>query len=193
MCFPLSSFAPENLVSRKRGPTVPSRTSPPILHSQAESGAHSPRDSSHCPRRRPHNNVLSTAIGSTPSVSGHTNAYRWRSLSKVHSVWRHRVSSPQGSSSNGCCIFRLPHPWTNFYAPLFFHAANGQDSWGFFKNAQGFGRLDAGSRAGFTSSRPPPPWTSVFRFSLFLYKCVALRNLDLLIKTGWSVIFPVFC
>ena len=38
-----------------------------------------------------------------------------------------------------------------------------------FKVAQGFGRLDAGSRAGFTNSRPPPPWTSVFRFSFFLY------------------------
>ena len=48
-------------------------------------------------------------------------------------------------------------------------AANGQDSWGFFKDAQGFGRLDAGSRAGSTSSRPPPPWTSVFQFSSFLY------------------------
>ena len=48
-------------------------------------------------------------------------------------------------------------------------AANGQDSWDFFKDAQGFGRLGAGSRAGFTSSRPPPPWTSVFQFSLFLY------------------------
>ena len=47
--------------------------------------------------------------------------------------------------------------------------ANGQHSWGFFRNAQGFGRLDAGSRAGFTSSRPPPPGTSVFQFSLFLY------------------------
>ena len=35
-------------------------------------------------------------------------------------------------------------------------AANGQDSWGFFKDAQGFGRLDAGSRTGFTNSRPPP-------------------------------------
>ena len=31
-------------------------------------------------------------------------------------------------------------------------AANGQDSWGFFKDAQGFGRLDAGSRAGFEAS-----------------------------------------
>ena len=72
-------------------------------------------------------------------------------------------------------------------------AANGQDSWGFFKNAQGFGRLDAGSRAGFTSSRPPPPWTSVFDFPYFCTKCVALRKLDLLIKTGWSVIVPVFC
>ena len=48
-------------------------------------------------------------------------------------------------------------------------AANGQDSWGFFKDAQGFGRLDAGSSAGFTSSRPPPPWTSVFQLSLLLY------------------------
>ena len=38
-----------------------------------------------------------------------------------------------------------------------------------FKNAQVFGRLDAGSRAGFIISRPPPPWTSVFQFSLFLY------------------------
>ena len=34
---------------------------------------------------------------------------------------------------------------------------------------RGFGQLDAGSRAGSTSSRPPPPpWTSVFQFSLFL-------------------------
>ena len=27
---------------------------------------------------------------------------------------------------------------------------------------------------------------------LISVQCVALRNLDLLIKTGWSVIFPVF-
>ena len=31
---------------------------------------------------------------------------------------------------------------------------------------------------------------SIFLISV---QCVALRNLDLLIKTGWSVIFPVFC
>ena len=48
-------------------------------------------------------------------------------------------------------------------------------------------RLDAGSRAGFNSSRPPPPWTSLFQFSLFLYDVyVALRNLELLVKTGWN-------
>ena len=45
---------------------------------------------------------------------------------------------------------------------------NGQDSWGFLKDAQGFERLDAGSRADLTSSRPLPPWASVFQFSLFL-------------------------
>ena len=32
-----------------------------------------------------------------------------------------------------------------------------------------------------------------FDFPFFCTKCVALRNLDLLIKTGGSVIFPVFC
>ena len=47
-------------------------------------------------------------------------------------------------------------------------AANGQDSWCFLKSAQDFGRLDAGSCAGFTSSRPPPPLTSVFQLFLFL-------------------------
>ena len=42
-------------------------------------------------------------------------------------------------------------------------AANGQDSWGVIREyAQIFGQLHAGSRAGFTSSRPPPPWTLVF-------------------------------
>ena len=33
------------------------------------------------------------------------------------------------------------------------------------------GRLDAGSRAGFTSSRPPSLWTSEFQFSLFFCMC----------------------
>ena len=39
----------------------------------------------------------------------------------------------------------------------------------FFRMHRAFGRLDADSRAGFTGSRPPPPWTSVFQFSLLLY------------------------
>ena len=42
---------------------------------------------------------------------------------------------------------------------------------GLFKDTQGFGRLDAGSRAGFASSRPPPPWTSVFQCSYFCTMC----------------------
>ena len=49
-------------------------------------------------------------------------------------------------------------------------AANGQDSWGVFQGyTQVFGRLDAGSCSGFTSSRPAPPWTSVLHFSFFLH------------------------
>ena len=43
-------------------------------------------------------------------------------------------------------------------------SANG--SCGFSRYAQGFRRLDTGSRAGFTSLRPPPP---VFQFFLFMY------------------------
>ena len=39
----------------------------------------------------------------------------------------------------------------------------------FSRMQKGFGHLDAGSRAGFTSSRPPPPRSSVFQFFLFLY------------------------
>ena len=46
----------------------------------------------------------------------------------------------------------------------------GEISGAFSRDAHVFGRLDAASsRAGFTSSRPPPPWTSVFQFSLFLH------------------------
>ena len=53
---------------------------------------------------------------------------------------------------------------------------------GFFKDAQDFGRLDAGSRAGFTSPRPPsPPWTSVSQFPLFLYDVWPWET-----WTGWS-------
>ena len=48
-------------------------------------------------------------------------------------------------------------------------AVNGRDSWGFLRDAQGFGRLDAGSLTDFASSRPPPSWTLVFQFSLFPY------------------------
>ena len=40
-------------------------------------------------------------IGFVPSLSGHAIAYRLRSLPRVR--WR-RASSPQGSSSNGCCL-----------------------------------------------------------------------------------------
>ena len=66
-------------------------------------------------------------------------------------------------------------------------AANGQELWGFFRDTQGFGRLDAGSRAGFT--------TMDLGISILLIsvRCVALRNLDLLIKTDWSVICPLGC
>ena len=41
------------------------------------------------------------AIRSVPSLLGHVVAYRWCSLPRVR---RHRASSPQGNSSNECCL-----------------------------------------------------------------------------------------
>ena len=94
MNISLSAFAPENLVSRDGfGSPVPRQ--PAHLHTQAESGAYF-RDSSRLPRRRPFIYLAPTyAIGSVPSLSGHTIAYRWHSLPRVH---RHRASKRQGSS-----------------------------------------------------------------------------------------------
>ena len=91
------------ILSRKTVSAVPSRVSLLILHTQAESGACS-KDIPDFPRWRL--SIPSTAIGSVPSQSGHAIAYRWRPLPKVH---RHRASSPQGSSSNGRCLFRFSH------------------------------------------------------------------------------------
>ena len=108
--FSLSPFAPENLVSRDGFGRF--RVSLPIIHTQAESCAYS-RDSSRFPRRQ-RSIILSIAIGPVPSLSGHVIAYRWRSLPRVR---RHRASSLQGSSSNGCCLGRSPR--TNFVSRSF--------------------------------------------------------------------------
>ena len=93
MNIPLSSpCVPDNLVSRD-GFSRPVPRQPAHLHTQAESGAYL-WDSSRVPRRRPFMKPP-YAIGSVPSLSGHTIAYRWRWLPRVR---RHRASRPQGSS-----------------------------------------------------------------------------------------------
>ena len=57
-----------------------------------------------------------------------------------------------------------------------------------------FGRMDAGSRAGFIHQLKAST-TMDLGISIFLIsvQCLALRNLGLLIKTDWSVICPVCC
>ena len=79
---------------------VPSLVSLLILYTNAESGAYSRYSSKfrggvHIVLPAPH------TIGSVPILSGHAIAYRLRSLPRVR--W-HRASSPQGSSTNGCCL-----------------------------------------------------------------------------------------
>ena len=90
----LSAFASENLVSRDGfGSLVPRQLA--HLHTQAESRAYL-RDSSRVSWRHPFICLKPPyAIGSVPSLSGHENAYRWRSLPRVR---RHGASRPQGSS-----------------------------------------------------------------------------------------------
>ena len=96
MNIPLSPCTCLRIWSRETGSAVPSRVSLFILHTQAESGAYLLRDSSRVPRRRPFIYIKPPyAIGSVPSLSGHTIAYRWRSLPGVR---RHMASKPQGSS-----------------------------------------------------------------------------------------------
>ena len=90
--IPPSPCVSENFVSRD-GFSRPVPRQPAHLHTQAESGAYL-RDSSRVPRRRAFMKPP-YAIGSVPSLSGHANAYRWRSLPRVR---RHRDSKPQGSS-----------------------------------------------------------------------------------------------
>ena len=66
-------------------------------------------------------------------------------------------------------------------------AANGQDSWGFFKDAQGF--VTAGCCLARRLQQLKASTTMDLGISIFLIfvLCVALRNLELLIKTGWNV------
>ena len=91
--IPLSPCVPENLVSRDGFFSCPVPRQSAHLYTQAESGDYL-RDSSRVPRRRPFMKPP-YVIGSVPSLSGHANAYRWRSLPRVR---RHRASKPQGSS-----------------------------------------------------------------------------------------------
>ena len=102
-CFFPCSRSRLRIWSHETGSAVPSRVSPLILHTQSECGVNS-QDNSRFPLRRPC--IPSTATGSVPSFSGHAIACRWCSLPKV---CRRRASSPQGSSSNGCCLFRYNH------------------------------------------------------------------------------------
>ena len=48
-----------------------------------------------------------------------TITYRCCPISRVR---RHRASSPQGSSTDGCYLFFRYHPWTICCAPLYSHA-----------------------------------------------------------------------
>ena len=99
--------------SRETGSAVLPRASPLIFDTRAESsiinhlyGAYS-RNLSRFPQRRcPFIYTVNRRRVSTEFISGQAIAYRWRSLPRGR---RRRASSPQGSSSNGCCLFRFPH------------------------------------------------------------------------------------
>ena len=101
---------PENLVSRD-GFSRPVLRQPAHLHTQADYVA-CLRDSSRLPRRRP---IMKppNAIGSVPSLSGHANVYRWRSLPRVR---RHRATVNLKVVPNECCLVRSS--WTKCPRPI---------------------------------------------------------------------------
>ena len=88
--------------SRELGSAVPSRVSPLVLHTQAESGAYL-RDYT-SPSRFPLLFPLEPpcAIGLVPSLSGHSIALPMAFTTEN----RHRASSSQGSSINGSFLLR---------------------------------------------------------------------------------------
>ena len=90
--------------SREIGSAVPFHVSLLILHTQVESGAYS-RDSSSFPRRY----LVIYAVNRhriSPEFISSQIAYRWRSMPRVR---RHRARSRQGSSNDGCCLFKYRH------------------------------------------------------------------------------------
>ena len=112
----LSSFVPVNLVSREGlGRPVPRQPVP---------SPHSDRIWSLLTGFRPlstaaasmYLSILPAAAVLVPSLLDHTIAYRWRSLPRDR---RHTASSPKGSSSNRCCLFRYHHGPINNVRLLF--------------------------------------------------------------------------
>ena len=112
----LCSRSRVRILSLETRSAVPTRVSPLILYTQAESDwlvlnhgispliLHTQAESDWLVLNRgiprafrdgAHMIIPSTVIGSLPSLSGHAIVYRWRSLPRVH---RHSASSPQGGS-----------------------------------------------------------------------------------------------
>ena len=75
-------------------------------------------------------------------------------------------------------------------------AANGQDSWGLFRDGC-TGLWTAGCWLARRLHRLKASTTTTMDLGILIFlisvRCVALRNLDLLIKTEWSVICPLCC
>ena len=93
MGMSLSPLAPENFVARNEfGRSVPRNHA--HFPTQAESGPPAFHGGIHL-------FMPPIITGAVPSLSEHAFAHRWRSLPRVR---RHRASSPQGSSSSGCCL-----------------------------------------------------------------------------------------
>ena len=107
LTFLMPSFAPENLISWDgfgRPPCQPAH-SPLSGWIRGLRAGFLP-----LPAAASIHSYLQLPSGQSRVLSGHGIACRWRSLPWVR---RHRASSPEGSSSNTCCLFRYHHGPTN--------------------------------------------------------------------------------
>ena len=72
-------------------------------------------------------------------------------------------------------------------------AANGQNSWGFFRDAPGLSTAGCWLTRRLHQLKASTTIDLDISISLVSVRCVALRNLGSFIKTDWSVICPLCC
>ena len=104
--------------SRETGSVDPSRLSLLVLQSSCGPNLVLTRGNTPTFHGGVHSFIPSTAIGSVPSLSGHANAYRCRSLPRGRRC-RASIVLKVVPVTNGCCLFRISNGSFFLFSSLF--------------------------------------------------------------------------